>query len=266
MKNQTSYLYFLLLFTSISIISCKPQAETTSSPFEHLKDEKVKGLIIKAIESTGGLDNWNKIESLNFKKYFALYDSLGNTENEVNQIHNYTYYPEKEIHIRWTKKNQKHHLQSINNKIKKTIDEKQDNETEETSLVNTIRSATFVMSIPFNLLDPGVGFEYQGLDTLDKSLTVDVLQATYNPDNHINHSTKDIWWLYFNHKTHLLEGYMVQHADHFSYVKNNKLTKIEDFTFPEIRKSWRVTKDREILYLRADYTYSDYQLTCKDCN
>lgn len=265
MKKQYFYICSFLFFFLVSIISCESNPQVTSSPFEHLKDKKVKDLISKTIESTGGLDNWNKIESLNFKKYFALYDSLGEIENEVNQVHNYLFYPNPEINIHWTKENQKHHIQFRSNKIIKTIDGKPDSNANETSLINTVRSATFVMSIPFNLLDAGVDFEYQGLDTLEQSVVVDVLQATYNPEQHNNHSTKDIWWFYFNHKTHFLEGYMVQHTDHFSYVKNNKLTKVEGFTFPEIRKSWRVTKDREILYLRADYAYSAYQVNCENC-
>lgn len=267
MKKQNIYniLQFFLLF-AITLMSCESNPKITPDPFEHLKDEKVQNLISKTIESTGGLDNWNKIESLNFKKYFALYDADGKIENEVNQVHNYFLNPTQEINIHWTKNNQNHHLQSKNNIVKKTIDNQPDSNAKETSLVNTIRSATFVMSIPFNLLDPGVAFEYQGIDTLENTTPVEVLQATYNPESYNNHSTKDIWWLYFNQKTNLLEGYMVQHADHFSYVKNTAVEKVEGFTFPKVRKSWRVTKDREILYLRADYTYSDYELNCKTCN
>jgi len=265
MKKQYIYIFSLLLILAIGITNCEQNQKIIPSPFKHLKDKKVKDLISKTIQSTGGLDNWNKIESLNFKKYFALYDANGKTEMEVNQVHNYLFQPNQEINISWIKNKDKHHLQSKDNNITKTINSQKDTVAKQTSLVNTIKSATFVMSIPFNLLDPGVDFEYQGLDTLKGDIVVDVLQAIYNPEQHNNHSTKDIWWLYFNQNTHLLESYMVQHADHFSYVKNNTLTKLDGFTFPEVRKSWRVTKDREILYLRADYRYSDYQLNCKNC-
>ena len=266
MKKQNIYIYSILLIFLFGITNCNSSKRMVSSPFEHLKDQKVKSLISQTIESAGGLDNWNKIESIHFKKYFALYDAAGKTENAVDQVHKYFLHPHQEININWSKNNQQHHLQSKNGQIKKTINNQTDATAKKASLVNTVRSATFVMSIPFNLLDSGVAYEYQGLDTLDQSTIVEVLQAVYNPEQHNNHSTKDIWWLYFNKKTHLLEGYMVQHADHFSYVKNTKLTKVEGFTFPKTRKSWRVTKDRDILYLRADYAYSDYQLNCKNCN
>ena len=265
MKKQNIYIKAIFFVFIFGLTNCNSTKKMTSSPFEHLKDAKVRSLIAQTIESAGGLENWKKIETLNFKKYFALYDAEGKTETSVNQVHNYFLNPNQEININWTKNNAQHHLQSKNGQIKKTIDNQLDAIAKQTSLVNTVRSATFVMSIPFNLLDPGVRFEYQGFDTLDQSTVVDVLQAEYNPNQHNNHSTKDIWWLYFNKETHLLEGYMVQHADHFSYVKNTKLTKVEGFTFPEIRKSWRVTKNRDILYLRADYVYSDYQLNCKNC-
>jgi len=265
MKKQYIYIISFLLIALLNFSNCGSHPKSPSSPFEHLKDQKVKSLIAKTIESAGGLDNWNKINGLSFKKYFALYDAKGNTENEVNQVHDYFLNPTQEINIRWTKANQKHHIQSKNNTITKRVNGQSDTDAKPTSLTNTIRSATFVMSIPFNLIDSGVSFKYKGLDTLDGTTVVEVLEAEYNPNQHYNHSTKDIWWLYFNHTSHLLEGYMVQHADHFSYVKNTKLTKVEGFTFPEIRKSWRVTKEREILYLRADYKYSDYQLDCNNC-
>ena len=55
-------------------------------------------------------------------------------------------------------------------------------------------------------------------------------------------------------------AYMVQHADHYSYVENQSFHEVEGFLLPKTRKSYRVDQDRNILYLRADYAYDDYTL------
>jgi len=178
----------------------------------------------------------------------------------VNQIHEYNYFPKKEINISWKKENQNHLLQSIDGKITKTIDGKTDSNAKPTSLKNTVLSSTFVVNIPFNLLDEGIVFAHEGIDTLEGGEVVEVLRADFNPEAHENHSTKDTWWYFFDKNKFHLVGYQVKHADHISYVKNLSFTKVDGFTFPLKRKSWRVNMDREILYLRAEYEYSDYEI------
>lgn len=258
LKKQCIYIFlFLAIF-----LSCQNQ-KSSPTPFAHIKNEKVKTLISKAITAAGGLENWKQLQSLDFKKYFALYDSLGNTENAVHQTHRYVFNPEKEIHISWEKENALYRIQSKNEQTTKTINGKTDPAAKSSSLLNTVRSATFVLSIPFNLLDAGVAFQHKGFDTLEDGQEVEVLQADYNPTTHNNHSTKDTWWLYFDKNNFQLVGYMVQHADHFSYVKNLSTENVSGFIFPKKRKSWRVTPQRKILFLRADYDYTNYSINEK---
>lgn len=267
--KKTSFLRskkYIYLFTFCLIIiafcnSCQsPIEEKKVSPLEKIKDKKVKSLLEKTFKKTGGLENWSSKKSIKFKKYFALFDSLGNTEMSVYQIHEYNYSKGEEINIKWLKGIKKHLLQSKNGKIKKTIDGKIDSSAKPISLKNTILSSTFVVNIPFNLLDEGIVFEHEGIDTLNDGAVVEVLRADFNPEAHNNHSTKDTWWYYFDKEEHHLVGYMVKHADHMSYVKNLSFTEVDGFTFPVKRKSWRVNKNREILYLRAEYEYSDYKI------
>lgn len=260
-KKQYIYIFAFSFFTLIFWSSCQPPVEEkVVSPLEKIKDDKVKALLEKTFKKTGGLENWANKKSIKFKKYFALFDSLGNTEMSVNQIHGYNYSNGGDINIRWTKENKKHLLHFKNGKITKTINDQPDSSAKPTSLKNTVLSSTFVVNIPFNLLDDGIVFEHEGIDTLDGGEVVEVLRADFNPEAHDNHSTKDTWWYYFDKNEHHLVGYMVKHADHMSYVKNLSFTKVGGFTFPLTRKSWRVNKDREILYLRAEYEYSDYKI------
>lgn len=260
-RQKNIYAFIFCLFTIALWNSCQPPIEKKeASPLEKIKDEKVKTLLANTFKKTGGLENWRNKKSIKFKKYFALFDSLGNTEMSVNQIHEYHYSPKETINIRWNKNDENHFLQSIDSKITKTINEQPDLNAKPTSLKNTILSSTFVVNIPFNLLDEGIVFEHEGIDTLDGGAVVEVLRADFNPETHNNHSTKDTWWYYFDKKEHYLVGYMVKHADHISYVKNLSFTEVDGFTFPLKRKSWRVNSNRELLYLRAEYEYSDYEI------
>lgn len=253
MKNS------ILLFLCIILLSiaCK-QPENTISPLAHIKDNKIKTILTQAMETTGGLDNWINKKSIQFKKYFALYDEQGNTEQAVYQKHIYQSYPNKSIHISWEKDSLMHEIKRKEGKITKFVNGQIDTTANPTSLKNTVLSATFVTNIPFNLLDKGVELSYDGSDVLEKNEAVEVIKAVYNPEKHDNHSTPDIWWYYFNKKDSRLVAYMVKHADHYSYVKNLSYLEKDGFLFCGKRQSFRVDSERNILYLRAEYEYSDF--------
>lgn len=125
---------------------------------------------------------------------------------------------------------------------------------------NTALSSSFVISIPFNLLDPGAQLSHAGFDTLDNGSKVEVLKAIYDPQGNQNHSTPDTWWHFFDANSNKHLAYMVQHADHFSYVENLEFEKAGGILFPKSRDSWRVNKHREKLWLRAKYQYSRYEV------
>ena len=256
--------FILLLFILGIFLSCqsaeeKPVSEN-SDPYATIQDEKVRSLLKKAITKAGGLENWNKLERMQFQKYFALYREDGSTENEVLQQHNYLLQPKEQINITWRKDNLNHKILFEDGAVKKMINRQADTLANLQSLKNSVLSATFVISIPYKLLDEGVELSYAGLDTLEDNQVVEVLKASYAPEKHNNHSTSDIWWHYFDAKDYKQLGYMVQHVDHYSYVKNLSFHENDGFVFPKSRESYRVDSLRNILYLRAKYLYEDYTL------
>jgi len=259
LKKPSLVLFWFLVFCCFFLQHCKVD-QGKSDPLSHIEDKEVKRLLTKVFKSSGGWDQWNGRRSLRFKKHFILYDSLGNTENEVLQKHRYAYRPKYDIDISWTKEGALHRLNYRDQKTVKTIDGEPDITAEPDALLNSVLSATFVMDIPFNLRDPGIAFTYLGRDILENGEEVEVLQAIFDSEEQDNHSTSDVWTYYFEKSTYQLLGYLVQHADHFSYVKNLTSQKLNGFIFPKTRKSWRVTPDREILYLRAAYEYSDFEM------
>ena len=250
-----------LLFLSLLMLCIGCQQETKPKVQEGpILDAKVQEILDKSFKTMGGLKNWQQIKRLQFSKHFRLLDSLGKEEQNVQQYHDYTYMPQERYEYRWEKDSSSYQVVYKNDAYKRYINDVVDANAEEQKLKNAMLSSTFVINIPFKLLDEGVAVSYAGLDTLEGGIPVKVIKATYNPSAHDNHSTPDIWWYYFQEDSHLLEGYMVQHADHYSYVRNLTHTKAGGFTFPKHRKSWRVDKDRNELYLRAEYHYGDYEV------
>ena len=257
---------FLILIPVIIILFSNCQSSdvsesvSTSDPYQHITDLPARELLQKAILRAGGLENWKKLQKLKFRKYFALYEASGKVENEALQTHNYTFLPENKINIRWMVDDVQHETIYQQGHVEKRIGGQPDTSANPQSLLSSVLSATFVISIPFKLLDPGVELTYAGLDTLEDNQVVEVLKAVYNPDTHEQHSTPDTWWHYFVKEDLKEIAYMVQHADHFSYVKNLRDTTVNGFVFPTKRDSYRVDSLRNISFLRARYAYSDYEV------
>ena len=263
MKHFISSWGIMLLFAvSLSFVfdACKENVPQTSiDPYQHISDPDVKKILIAAIEKSGGLDNWNNKTFLRFKKDFTLHEESGAIEKAVIETHSYQYQPEEEIRISWEQDSLQHQLTYRQGKVEKTVNGRIDKNTNTQSLQNTVLSATYVISIPFKLLDKGVLLTYEGLENLEDGQEVAVIRGEFNPDLHENHSTPDIWWYYFDPSDYKLVAYMVKHADHYSYVKNERFTMVNGFLFPKERKSYRVDEQRNILYLRAAYVYEEME-------
>ncbi|MEL6924978.1 MAG: hypothetical protein AAFO94_13095, partial [Bacteroidota bacterium] len=164
----------------------------------------------------------------------------------------------EDVLIEWEQDGQAHQIHYSQGEAVKSINGKPDPDAKPTSTFNTVMSATFVLSIPFNFLDEGAALSHDGTTTLEDGTSVEVLKIRYDPTAHDNLTTADTWWVYFDATDHRLLGYMVQHADHYSYVRNLSFIEAGGFLFPKERKSWRVNPDRSKQYLRAEYVYSDF--------
>ena len=260
-----SRLYLSLLCT-VLIVGCAPaDKEQPSSielldPFEIVKDPEAKAILQKAMAAMGGLERWNNKQQISFTKDFTLYREDGSVENDVLQHHSYTYKPGPTFSITWTNKEARHEILQKEGTLSKTIDGVPDADANLQSLTNTVLSSVFVVDIPYKILDPGAVIRYAGRDTLEEGQVVDVIQVVYDPEMHSNHTTPDTWNLFFDAESSIMIAYMVQHADHFSYVRNLTDTVVEGFTVVTTRDSWRVNKNRELLYLRATYAYDEYEI------
>ena len=235
-------------------------AVVSEDPMASIQDLEAKNLLEKAIESMGGWEAWNSLAKLSFQKEFTLYREDGSVEQSTFQGHSYQFLPDTYIRIEWSQDDAEQELSYDGKQVKKTINGTIDPKSSNASLENALFSSTFVASLPYNMLDEGVELSYLGRDTLDTEQIVEVLQAVYDPDQHSNHTTQDTWKLFFDQQDHKLVGYMVKHADHYSYVINLTDTVVQGFTFVKDRESYRVDSLGNRLYIRADYSYSNYQV------
>ncbi len=251
------------LLTILGLPACQePPLEQAahSDPFAHISDTTARSVLEKAMAAMGGLERWQSKKEIRFRKTYALLLENGEVESQASQQHLYSYDPKTDIQISWIKDGQSHLLQASDGKVTKSIEGKVDTSANPLSLGNTILSATFVANLPYNLLDTGAEISYAGLDTLETGQLVHAVRIAYNPETHVNHSTADIWWVYFDQQGYELVAYMVQHADHYSYVRNVSDTLVSGIRLVKDRKSWRVDSLRNPLYLRAQYAYRDYEL------
>lgn len=251
-----------LLLSFLFIFSCAEKAASAETeleqadPYASIEDEKAKELLMKAMDGAGGLKKWEALSEISFDKHFALFKEDGSVEMDRNQTYTQRNRKDEQGLGLDKEKDVVYQLGPDLIQISGDVNPQADPQ----AIENSVLSASFVISIPFKLLDEGAELSYDGSDQLDDGTEVEVLKVVYKPDEYSNLSTADIWWHYFDAKSYKHLAYMVKHADHVSYVENTGLTEAGGIVFPLTRKSWRVNEDREKLWLRADYEYSNYKV------
>ena len=256
LKNICVFAAFLL------ISSCTTTNTTTKQqdPFSAIKDSKFKEVLNKALDAMGGYENWNNLKELQFHKKIALYEASGAIEKVTDQIHRYTFQPQNKVSITWKEADTAYEMVMENDEAKKLKNGVIDPTATSASLKNSIYASTFVIGIPFKLLDEGAQLSYEGTKVIANGKEVHVVKAVYNPVAYSAHTKADIWWHYFDVQNYQQVGYDVQLHDHTSYVENLSFDKVGGFLFTTSRKSWRVDENGNKLYVRADYEYSKYEL------
>jgi len=210
-------------------------------------------LLNAVIEKSGGFEQWKTIKRLQFEKEFGLYTENGVTEIARKEIHDYLLQDAVERQIQWNQNNIETILRQKNNTYTKYLNNIIDSITTTESIKNSIEAGSFVIGLPFTLKDSDASLEYLGIQKFqDKQGHVLKIQFE---------NSKDIWKLFYEKKSLNWLGYLVKTTDHYSLVINEKMTMINGFTFPEVRKSYRSDSLQHIKYLRADYSYSKYKVT-----
>ena len=251
-------IFFLGILLLIS--SCATPTVIQPDPLSSIKEVKLKEVLSKALDAMGGIENWNNLKSIKFQKKIELYNASGVLEKVTDQTHHYTFQPENKVNISWSENDSSHEMVMENNLVKKTINGSIDTTTEPSSLKNSIYASTFVIGIPFNLLDEGALLSYEGIKVIASGKEVHVVKAVYNPEAFASHTKADIWWHYFDVQNYQSVGYSVQLHDHTSYIENLTYDQVDGFLFTRSRDSWRIDDDGNKLYVKAAYEYTGFEL------
>ena len=220
-----------------------------------------KQLLSKSIDAHGGLEFWQKVDTLSFTKKTILYNRKGLKEKEITQ--HQSFYGGNFINGKITTiGTDKSSISIIGNVYTKRVGDAliSISNNEMKSITNAFKSAYYVISQPFNLMESGALLSYKK-DTILNDEKTFVVDVSYKEDQNTN--TPDQWTYFFNAKTFLIVAAKVFHSPTISFIENIKFNKETPFVFNAERESVFLNKDGSKDYLRASYFYSNYKVVLK---
>ena len=220
-----------------------------------------KQILKKSLKAHGGLELWQKIDTLSFTKKTILYNQKGIKEKEITQ--NQSFYGGIPLHGKISSfGTEKSSISVINGVYVKSIRDSLVSITDDEikAINNSFKSAYYVISQPFNLKESNAFLFYKKDTILDgeKTFVVDVF---YKEDENTN--TPDKWTYFFNAKTFLVVAAKVFHSPTISFIKNTKFNTKTPFVFNSERVSVFMNNDGTEDYTRAAYFYSNYKVVLK---
>lgn len=227
------------------------------------QDAEVSRVLHRAFEKAGGWDKWETLSTISYKKRSVLYLENGDVESDVTQFHEYQVKPTISASIFWRKEGNRHSIIVQDGTANKYLNGELVAENDP-AVYKSFLSAHYVLFMPFKLADAGVSLTYEGVESLEDNVEVDVIKASYAPATHENHSTSDLWYYYFDRSNGVFLGSMVYHAPTYAYIKNSEINDQLPITMNTYRESYRVDKNRNREYLRGEFFYADYIMSFSD--
>lgn len=243
-----------LFWGSVLFFQC-----SSTSPYDHITDEKVKSVLTKGIQAAGGLEHWRSDNAYTFDKRSILYLEDGSIESKNQQIVTFKNHPELEGTILWNNRTDSVETKIVfsDGKATKFIAGIAQSDEMNTSATLSFYGAHMVMNLPFKLLDPGVQLSYGGRQEMHER-TVEVIIADYNKEQP-NHNKTHRWWHYFDVDTYQYIGYKVFHPPTYALVENLEHTMHEGISYASDRITWRVDSLDNKQYIRAKFAYDNFR-------
>ena len=221
----------------------------------------VGDILSKSIKAHGGMDLWQKIDTLSYTKKTILYNQEGVKEKEI--IQHQSFYGGIPLHGKISSLGaEKSSISFINGVYAKSIRDSlfPITDREIKAINNSFKSAYYVISQPFNLKESDALLFYKK-DTILNGEKTFVVDVSYKVDENTN--TPDQWTYFFNAKTFLVVAAKVFHSPTISFIKNTKFNTKAPFVFNSERVSIFMNKDGTEDYIRAAYFYSNYKVVFK---
>lgn len=236
----------IALVTAGLLDSCQSRLETASEVLD------------KSIEAHGGLDLYQNIKSISYKKEITLFDSSGNIESNITQYHTYSFSPQTNGAIHWNSKSKQNHMiRYINDSITYLVNDTL--LTDKTSIEKArsiILSSHFVLFQPFKLADDHVHISFStGEKFFQKNSIVITPEFTTG--------SNDRWKFILDSSSKLVIANMVNHNGRLSFINNLTYDTTTALTLHKSRKSYFLDTLTKKKVLRAAYFYKDYEVIYK---
>ncbi|GAA0879076.1 hypothetical protein GCM10009119_20440 [Algoriphagus jejuensis] len=215
-------------------------------------EKQAHALLQKSMEAHGGADKWEEMSSLKFRKWTKLINEDGSVESEITQQMEFRFKPYFEGKMTWTKDSLVHvvtwdgslmHYLMGANEVK--------NPSFLASKKKDLDAAFYAVAQPWKLMDESAKLTYEGQKTLENGKLVEVIRVDYGPGT-------DVWYFYFDPNSAMLVANEVQTNDHRSLIYNLSFVEADGLRLQGIRESWRVDENGKKVFLRAEYSYTDY--------
>ena len=115
--------------------------------------------------------------------------------------------------------------------------------------------------MPFKRLAAVTELTSLGSVVLRSGKQAEAILVNYDPKKNSNHFTTEEWIYYFDENNADFLGSLVFHPSNYAFIENLKSIDHLPIKLPLHRKSYRTHKNREILYLKTEFRYSDYKIT-----
>jgi len=229
---------------SLLIFACSPSPE-----------KQAQELIEKSIDAHQLSKKWENITSIKFKKMTRLLDENGTIESESEQWVEFRLKPYFEAKLTWTKDSILH---VVNFNGSRTSYQMGENTIQNEGFLKAKRAeidaAYFAFAQPWKLIEENANLSYQGQKTLEDGTTVESIRVDYGPD-------MDVWWFYLDPISAKVVANELHAKDHKSLIETISYDESTGLLLAKERKSFRIDDEGKKLFLRAEYLYSDYQVT-----
>ena len=224
------------------------------------KELTANAILLRSSEAHGGFDTWKTIDTISYHKKTTLYTKDGFKQKETNQYQSFYFGNSINGQISivgidttvYQQQNGKYHKLIGDSLVSLTDIEKQ-------SIKNSFKSAFYVVSQPFNLIESSALLSYEK-DTIIEGNKTHIVNVSYKNDT----KDSDSWTYFFDALTFRIVSCKVYHSLTTSYIKNTKYDFKTDFVFNAERESFLLKKDGTKDYLRAAYFYSDFSISFHD--
>ncbi len=236
-RSSSSYFQISLVASCLFLmVSCKS-----------IEPDKATDLINQSIDAHGGMEKWESLDTMIYKKEITLYNEEEKERKYIEQQHNYS--------LSSNLKGSYSYFDSIKREV--VFDGTAAYKTEggiqkapDDSAFNSFNSAYYVLNMPWKLLDEGANTTYEGLDTLFSGQVVETINVEYTSG-----TSKDTWWYYFDPTSHRVVACLVSHPPTYNLITNDDFISYQGLLWNHKRSSYRADENGEVIYLMGKYVY-----------